>query len=440
MQVTKVMRYQLIYADDEMLPFKDFMKEIYELQREMSKIKNRAIQLNWEFQNFSIGFFKKNGRYPTNDEINQRFGASNIRTLTYRILSKEFEKNNTANVSTCLQLVNKKYKDESKKYITGERSIPSFKSNGPIELHCNSVKLNQKNPNDKTEFECVLSLISNKRKKELNVLNGAFRFRIKNKNRGMDNILKNVTDGQWKKTSSKLTVKKGKLFLNLGYSFTESDELKDRFVEGRIMGIDMGICYPVYMSFNDNPAVEKILPGEIENFRRKVEYQRRCLQEHTKYCGSGKIGHGVKCRTKSQEKLSGKIANFRDRINHQYSNFVVDFACRNKCGVIQMENLSGISNENSFLRNWTYYDLQQKIEYKAKAKLIDVVKINPKFTSQRCSKCGYIDKENRESQSAFICKNCGFEANADYNASQNIATKGIDKIIEDYLKKSSANT
>lgn len=40
-----------------------------------------------------------------------------------------------------------------------------------------------------------------------------------------------------------------------------------------------------------------------------------------------------------------------------------------------------------------------------------------------------IDKENRESQSRFVCKSCGYEANADYNASQNILTRGLRGIV-----------
>jgi len=48
-----------------------------------------------------------------------------------------------------------------------------------------------------------------------------------------------------------------------------------------------------------------------------------------------------------------------------------------------------------------------------------VLYINPKHTSQKCSRCGYIDKNNRHG-SVFKCKNCSFELNADLNASRNI--------------------
>jgi transposase len=74
--------------------------------------------------------------------------------------------------------------------------------------------------------------------------------------------------------------------------------------------------------------------------------------------------------------------------------------------------------------------LQTKIEYKAKERGIAVVKIDPSYTSQRCSRCGYIDSGNRKSQSKFCCKSCGFACNADYNASQNISIRDIAEIIK----------
>ena len=100
--------------------------------------------------------------------------------------------------------------------------------------------------------------------------------------------------------------------------------------------------------------------------------------------------------------------------------------------IIQMEKLTGITEAaDKFLKNWSYFDLQTKIEYKAREAGISVVYIDPKYTSQRCSKCGYISADNRKTQAMFFCCKCGFEANADYNASQNIGIKNIENIIKD---------
>jgi len=50
-----------------------------------------------------------------------------------------------------------------------------------------------------------------------------------------------------------------------------------------------------------------------------------------------------------------------------------------------------------------------------------VEKVNPAFTSQRCSACGQVDPKSRESQAVFRCTACGYAANADVNAAINIA-------------------
>ncbi|SDI38473.1 Transposase [Actinokineospora alba] len=61
--------------------------------------------------------------------------------------------------------------------------------------------------------------------------------------------------------------------------------------------------------------------------------------------------------------------------------------------------------------------LVTRLEHKAPGR---VVKVDPRYTSQRCSACGIVDREARESQAAFRCRSCGFAANADVNAALNI--------------------
>jgi putative transposase len=50
-----------------------------------------------------------------------------------------------------------------------------------------------------------------------------------------------------------------------------------------------------------------------------------------------------------------------------------------------------------------------------------VEKVSPAFTSQRCSACGQVDRDSRESQARFVCTACGFACHADVNAAINIA-------------------
>jgi putative transposase len=49
-----------------------------------------------------------------------------------------------------------------------------------------------------------------------------------------------------------------------------------------------------------------------------------------------------------------------------------------------------------------------------------VVRVNAKHTSQRCSRCGHTEKENRETQANFECLSCGLSINADLNAAINM--------------------
>jgi IS605 OrfB family transposase len=78
--------------------------------------------------------------------------------------------------------------------------------------------------------------------------------------------------------------------------------------------------------------------------------------------------------------------------------------------------------------NWSFYQLEQFIKYKAKARGIRVVYVDPRYTSQKCSKCGHIDRSNRKNQTQFKCVHCGYTLNADLNASFNIKNNYLDSI------------
>jgi putative transposase len=112
------------------------------------------------------------------------------------------------------------------------------------------------------------------------------------------------------------------------------------------------------------------------------------------------------------------------------SKSIVEFAVRNRAGVIKLELLEGYgqSDQNAFfLRNWSYFELETMIEYKAKRTGITVVKIDPYHTSQTCSACGHYEEGQRKERE-FECKKCGVKIDADYNAAINIARS--DKVVK----------
>ena len=122
--------------------------------------------------------------------------------------------------------------------------------------------------------------------------------------------------------------------------------------------------------------------------------------------------------------------NWVQTYNHKVSKEVVDFALKNKAKYINLECLDGFDKDdkkkNYLLANWSYYQLQQYIKYKAEKYGIVVRFVNPAYTSQTCSCCGNLEEEQRVKQSEFICKNpeCknfGKKINADFNAARNIS-------------------
>ncbi len=82
----------------------------------------------------------------------------------------------------------------------------------------------------------------------------------------------------------------------------------------------------------------------------------------------------------------------------------------------QVKQKSGL-NRSILASGWGL--LERKLAYKAGA----LRKVNPAYTSQRCSRCGPVHRDNRPSQAVFACGTCGFRANADHNAAINILVR-----------------
>ena len=165
------------------------------------------------------------------------------------------------------------------------------------------------------------------------------------------------------------------------------------------------------------------LGKDAGHIHRKYKNMRKNLQKKGKY-------RKVK-RAKSREK------NIVKDINHKVSKRIVQEARLNGMG-IKLEYLQGIREAKSSrnfrysLNSWSFYQLEQMIEYKARLLRIPVVYVDPYHTSKECSGCGQIG--NRSGKS-FKCR-CGHVDHADANASFNIALRpsfeeGIDRLHAD---------
>ncbi|EQD26062.1 IS605 family transposase OrfB, partial [mine drainage metagenome] len=125
--------------------------------------------------------------------------------------------------------------------------------------------------------------------------------------------------------------------------------------------------------------------------------------------------------------MSGRERRFVLDTNHVISKKMVelpfDVFALEELETSKMRKKKNGRRFNKMLGSWSPYQLEQFIEYKANDRKKSVVYVNPKYTSQKCSSCGYINRNNRHG-SEFHCLNCNFELHADLNASRNIGILG----------------
>lgn len=72
------------------------------------------------------------------------------------------------------------------------------------------------------------------------------------------------------------------------------------------------------------------------------------------------------------------------------------------------------------MKHWNYAELFDKLDSKLYDAGVQINKVSPTYTSQRCSSCGWVRKGNRKKKE-FKCDKCGFTADADLNASTNLS-------------------
>jgi putative transposase len=84
---------------------------------------------------------------------------------------------------------------------------------------------------------------------------------------------------------------------------------------------------------------------------------------------------------------------------------------------------------NGRILNAGWAELRRQLSYKADRAGGLVIAVNPAYTSQSCSACGYVDAKNRRSQAEFKCLACGHAAHADHNAAVNIRERGIQELL-----------
>ena len=203
---------------------------------------------------------------------------------------------------------------------------------------------------------------------------------------------------EWKLTESLLRIdRRGNAYFLFGFSkeFAPVNSVSQKSV----LGVDLGVNNLAVTSdgrFYHSPKVKQV--------KRNFKHLRSVLQ-----------AKGT--RSANLRKLSGKEQRFMAWVNHNISKSIVS-----TCGKVVLEDLKGIRKVNRgkrmnyWVSNWSFFQLQSFIQYKAERVGVEVVRVDPAFTSKLCHKLG------SRFQGCFSCSHCGLSSySADLNAARNLA-------------------
>ena len=223
--------------------------------------------------------------------------------------------------------------------------------------------------------------------------------------------------------TAKLVNKHGRYFLHIPVTYDiEESNISDIC---NVVGIDRGINFVV--ATYDSKHKSGFVSGKaIKQKRANYSKLRKELQMR---------------QTPSARRRLKAIGSRENRwmqdINHCVSKALVKNNPKHTLFVL--EDLSGIRNATERVKtkdryvsvSWSFYDLEQKLMYKAKQNQSTVIKVNPAYTSQCCPVCGHIEKANRNKRiHLFNCKNCGYKSNDDRIGAMNLYRMGINYLAD----------
>jgi putative transposase len=192
---------------------------------------------------------------------------------------------------------------------------------------------------------------------------------------------------------------------------------------GRAVGVDRGVAVSAALSTGELLTVPRL---SAVRQRRLLGLQRRLSRGRR---GSGRCARlrlavarlkarEADARRDWAEKTSTDLARRFDLIRVEDLRITnMTRSARGTAGA-PGRNVGAKAGLNREILRSGWGVLVRRLEDKAPGR---VEKVNPAFTSQRCSACGHVDPRSRESQASFRCAACGFGCNADVNAARNIA-------------------
>ncbi|BCZ87949.1 RNA-guided endonuclease InsQ/TnpB family protein [Thermus thermophilus] len=190
---------------------------------------------------------------------------------------------------------------------------------------------------------------------------------------------------------------------------------------GRVVGLDLGQKALATLSTGERFSGGPLKGKRLHYLRKRAEVRSRLDRPSER----------TKSVKRLWERLRGREARFVNNALHVLTKRIVE--ALEPGDVLVLEDLTGLRERTTkrgrkerHLHNlWPYARFRFLLEYKAVLKGVRVVAVDPRRTSQECPRCGYTSRQNRRSQALFRCGACGFQHNADWVASVNIARRAL---------------
>jgi putative transposase len=195
---------------------------------------------------------------------------------------------------------------------------------------------------------------------------------------------------------------------------------------GQVVGVDRGVTVSAALSTGELPTVAGLRPAERRRLRlleRRQARQRKGSRrrERTRLAVARLKAREADRRRDWTEKLSTDLARRFDLICVE--DLDIRTMTRTARGTVERpgRNVQQKTQLNRGILASGWGRLVDRLEHKAPGR---IQSIPAAYTSQRCSACGHVAVESRQSQTAFHCVACAWTGNADYNAARNIAAAG----------------
>ncbi|ENG65578.1 transposase, IS605 OrfB family [Escherichia coli p0305293.4] len=234
--------------------------------------------------------------------------------------------------------------------------------------------------------------------------------------RQVTGVVKNVTVSQ----------SCGKWYISIQ---TESEVSTPAHPSASMVGLDAGVAKLATLS--DGTVFEPV--NSFQKNQKTLARLQRQLSRRVKFSNNWQ-----KQKRKIQ-RLHSCIANIRRDYLHKVTTAVsknhamiviedlkVSNMSKSAAGTVSQpgRNVRAKSGLNRSILDQGWYEMHRQLEYKQLWRGGQVLAVPPAYTSQRCACCGHTAKENRLTQSKFVCRACGYTENADVNGARNILAAG----------------